>query len=141
MLTLLTQAAIKILSNIYIGTKKRSGSPLIVSLEATDVLLCKLTAAGLIRLVNMSEDEPNSLQISDAVYVPKISHDLTSYCLTRPPSEISLFDILEAIEEPLDCSKEVAESFYITCGRAAQKLGVINQVAKIYLKQIKLYDL
>ena len=120
MLTLLTKAAIVILSNIYMGVKQNSHRSLMISSEDAQTLFYKLIAAGLIRPVDALKDE---------------------YRLTRLPAEISLLDILEAIDEPLDCGKELAEDFYVNYGRAAQKLAVINQVARTYLKQIKLYDL
>ena len=49
--------------------------------------------------------------------------EIQSYIPTRKAVEISLLDILEAT------------------GRAAQKLGIINQIARIYLKEITLTDL
>ena len=55
--------------------------------------------------------------------------------------EISLLDILEATGEHLNCNRPITEQFYAQYGRAAQKLGIINQIARIYLREITLTDL
>ena len=50
-------------------------------------------------------------------------------------------EILEATGEHLNCNRPITEQFYAQYGRAAQKLGIINQIARIYLKEITLTDL
>lgn len=55
--------------------------------------------------------------------------------------EISLLDILEATGEHLNCNSPITERFYAQYGRAAQKLGIVNQITRIYLKEITLTDL
>lgn len=64
-----------------------------------------------------------------------------SYIPARKAVEISLLDILEATGEHLNCNRPITEQFYAQYGRAAQKLGIINQIARIYLKEITLTDL
>ena len=64
-----------------------------------------------------------------------------SYIPARKAVEISLLDILEATGEHLNCNRPITEQFYVQYGRAAQKLGIINQIARIYLKEITLTDL
>ena len=55
--------------------------------------------------------------------------------------EISLLDILEATGGHLNCNSPITERFYAQYGRAAQKLGIVNQITRIYLKEITLTDL
>ncbi|WP_240058946.1 hypothetical protein [Bacteroides stercoris] len=88
------------------------------------ILLPQLTNAGLIIL----KDAENPLETQ-------------SYIPARKAVEISLLDILEATGEYLNCNRPITEQFYVQYGRAAQKLGIINQIARIYLKEITLTDL
>ena len=88
------------------------------------ILLPQLTNAGLIIL----KDAENPLETQ-------------SYIPARNAVEISLLDILEATGEHLNCNRPITEQFYVQYGRAAQKLGIINQIARIYLKEITLTDL
>ena len=67
--------------------------------------------------------------------------EIQSYIPARKAVEISLLDILEATGEHLNCNRPITEQFYAQYGRAAQKLGIINQIARIYLKEITLTDL
>lgn len=55
--------------------------------------------------------------------------------------EISLLDILEATGEHLNCNHPATEEFYSRYSNAAQKLGVVNQMTRLYLENIKLNDL
>ena len=87
-------------------------------------ILDKLESAELIR----KKDESPGYQIN-------------SYELTRSMSEISLLDVLEATGEHLNCNYPTTEDFYSRFGRAAQKLGVVNQMTRLYLKEIKLVEL
>lgn len=66
---------------------------------------------------------------------------LCSYTLARPLNSITLLDVLNAIGEHLDCSREADEQFYGSLGLAARKLGVINTVTRQWLSEIKLTDL
>ena len=88
------------------------------------VLLTQLTNAGLIIL--KEKEHPQEIQ---------------SYIPAKKAMEISLMDILEATGEHLNCNRPITEQFYAQYGRAAQKLGIINQIARIYLKEITLTDL
>lgn len=66
---------------------------------------------------------------------------INSYELLRPIQEISLLDVLEATGEHLDCNRPTTEEFYSNYGRSGQKLGVVNYMTRLYLKEIKLFDL
>lgn len=68
-------------------------------------------------------------------------YQICSYELARPIAEISLLDILEATGEHLNCNHPTTEEFYSRFGRAAQRLGIINQMTRLYLKEIKLIEL
>lgn len=66
---------------------------------------------------------------------------MDSYRLSRPGYEISLLDILESIGEHLNCNYPTREEMYSCYRRAANKLGVINHITRIYLSDIRLVDL
>ena len=88
------------------------------------ILLPQLTNAGLIIL----KDAENPLETQ-------------SYIPAKKAMEISLLDILEATGGHLNCNSPITERFYAQYGRAAQKLGIVNQITRIYLKEITLTDL
>lgn len=124
MITPKTQAAIAVLNDIYAGESTVLTDECHLSEEERCVLLFKLTAAGLIRLSDHESPQ-----------------NLLSYRLTRRPSEITLLDILEATGEHLNCNHPTTEYFYIRYGKAAQKLGVVNQITRTYLQDITLSEL
>lgn len=123
MLTPLTQAAIALLSTIYIR-RARIDAELSLSEQDENALLQKMEDAGLI--YHTGEEQ---------------NHNLCRYKLARSPYEISLLDILEATGEHLNCNHPTGEEFYLHYGRTAQKLGVVNQMTRLYLQEIKLLDL
>ncbi|MCD8181835.1 MAG: hypothetical protein LUE99_00690 [Bacteroides sp.] len=86
--------------------------------------MCQLTEAGLIYLAD--KDNPQNVQ---------------SYYLVKEAADIALLDILEATGEHLNCNHPTTEEFYSRYGRAAQKLGVVNHMTRLYLEEIKLLDL
>ena len=88
------------------------------------VLLTQLTNAGLIIL--KEKEHPQEIQ---------------SYIPAKKAMEISLLDILEATGGHLNCNSPITERFYAQYGRAAQKLGIVNQIIRINLKEITLTDL
>lgn len=88
------------------------------------VLLTQLTNAGFIIL--KEKEHPQEIQ---------------SYIPAKKAMEISLLDILEATGGHLNCNSPITERFYAQYGRAAQKLGIVNQITRIYLKEITLTDL
>lgn len=124
MLTLLTQVAIAVLNDIY--TKEDTSRQVLACLPLKDKesLFDKLCSAGLLTLVNPEKPD-----------VPG------SYELIREPKNISLLDILEATGEHLVCTHPTTEAFYSRYRKAAQKLGIINHMTRVYLQEIKLYDL
>ena len=66
--------------------------------------------------------------------------ELSSYRLSRPLSEFSLLDVLEATGEHLNCNHPTTEEFYSRFGRIAQRLGVVNQMTRLYLSEIKITE-
>ena len=124
MITLKTQAAIAVLDDIYTGEKTTRTNKCSLSEEDRYTLLSKLTAAGIIQLVDLEKPQ-----------------DIYSYIPTRKSAEVTLLDILEATGEHLNCNHPTTEEFYMRYGNAAQKLGVVNQITRTYLKEIKLFDL
>lgn len=67
--------------------------------------------------------------------------ELSCYELTRPSYKISLLNILEAIGEHLNCNHPTYEEMYMHCRNAANKLGIINHMTRLYLSEIPLTDL
>ena len=124
MITLKTQAAIAVLDDIYTGEKTTRTNKYNLSEEDRCTLLSKLTAAGIIRLVDL--EKPQEIQ---------------SYTPARKSMDVSLLDILEATGEHLNCNHPTTEIFYSKYGNAAKKLGIVNQITRTYLKEIKLFDL
>ena len=124
MITPKTQAAIAILHDIYNGDGTTRTDECGLCDEDRYVLLFKLTVAGLIRLAD--RDNPQNIQ---------------SYRPIREVSDVSLLDILEATDEHLNCNHPTTEKFYERYGNAAKKLGVVNQITRTYLQEIKLFDL
>ena len=124
MITLKTQAAIAVLNDIYTGEGTARTDEYKLSGEEKYSLLVRLTTAGLIRLADKEH-----LQ------------DIRSYMPTRKSIEVSLLDILEATGEHLNCNHPTTEEFYLRYGNAAKKLGVVNQITRTYLQEIKLFDL
>lgn len=124
MITPRTQIAIAILNDIYTGECTIRTDEYIFSEEEKYVLLSKLTVAGLIRLAE--RENPQNIQ---------------SYKPVKKTAEVSLLDILEATGEHLNCNHSTTEQFYTRYGKAALKLGIVNQITRTYLKEIKLFDL
>lgn len=87
-------------------------------------LLQKLENGGLIRCTNADRRE-----------------ELSSYELTRPCHQTTLLELLEITGEHLNCNHPTNEVLYIRYRGAASKLGVINQMTRTYLSDIRLSDL
>lgn len=124
MITLKTQAAIAVLDDIYTGLNSTHIDEYKLSEEEKHFLLSELVTAGIIRLVDLEKPQ-----------------DIQSYSLNRKAMDISLLDILEATGEHLNCNHPTTENFYMKYGNAAKKLGIVNQITRTYLKEIKLFDL
>lgn len=124
MITPKTQAAIALLNDICNGEETPHPDDSGLSQEERRELLHRLATAGLI----YSTDN-------------KHPQDIHSYVPARKPAEVSLLDILEATGEHLNCNHPTTEEFYSRYGRAAVKLGVVNQITRTYLQEIRLSDL
>lgn len=124
MLTAMTQAAIALLGDIANGGSFDRTSHWSISSGDVSHLLSKLEAGGLICLKS-SESDP---------------HLPSSYKLKLPYHKISLLNVLEATGEHLNCNQPTKEELYVRYRGAANRLGVINQMTRIYLSEIKMSD-
>lgn len=122
MLTLLTQKAIAILHDIAAQDFRVAERYKIIPDEMT-VLLAKMERKELIaRKPGGRVDEERD------------------YNLCRPLAEISLLDVLEAVNENLNCNHPTTEEFYTRYGKVAHRLGVVNHMTRLYLAEIKLTE-
>ena len=122
MLSIRTQTAIAVLQDLSFDTVLQTANFLLSEGEWKD-LFDKLEAGRLIR--RLPNKEPGIL---------------SSYELSRPLSDISLLDVLEATNEPIRCNMPTLKNFIYTIGRIANKIGVFNQVARTFLADIKIAD-
>lgn len=122
MLSISTQTAIAVLHDLSLGSASQSSSFHLSQGEWKN-LFDKLEAGQLIRRLPGRE-----------------SGILSSYELSRPLSKISLLDVLEATDEPIRFNRPTPEAFYIRHGQIAQKIGVLNQVGRTFLADIKIAD-
>ena len=114
MLSIRTQTAIAVLQDLSFDTVLQTANFLLSEGEWKD-LFDKLEAGRLIR--RLPNKEPGIL---------------SSYELSRPLSDISLLDVLEATNEPIRCNMYHRQ--------IANKIGVFNQVARTFLADIKIAD-
>lgn len=122
MLTLLTQKTIAVLHDIAIQ-------------EPLGVQNYRIPAQELATILSRLECKKLISRVSDGRV------DLiTSYCLCHPLAEISLLDVLEAMDQHLNCNRPTTEEFYTRYGKVAQKLGVVNHMTRVYLSEIKMTD-
>lgn len=124
MLTPLTQTAISMLHTIANSGASDDFSRYALYMNTVSELLQKLENGGLIRCKDAEHRER-----------------LSSYELTRPCQQVSLLDLLELTGEHLNCNHPTNETLYAQYRGAAAKLGVVNQMTRIYLSEIKLSDL
>lgn len=122
MLTEFTQAAIAVLHDIFSGNTSQSDK-FSLSTEEQNFLLHKLEAGGLIcRLPGKEEGS------------------ISSYTLLYPLHKISLLDLLTVLNEPIHCNRTVSETAYSHHEMMATKMGVLMQVTRTFLSDIKLTD-
>lgn len=121
-LTQFTQTAIAVLHDISSGSIQQT-SNVSLSMEEWKDLFHKLETGGLIRRLSDKEEGV-----------------LTSYELLQPFHELTVLDLLIAINEPLNCARPVTEGSYSLHRIAAQKLGVLSQVIRMFLSDIKICD-
>ena len=107
MLSICTQTALSVLPDIALGNALQSVNYLLSAEEWKD-LFDKLEKGHLIRC--LPDKEPGNL---------------SSYALWHPLSEISLLDVLQALNEPI---------------QIANNIGIFNQVARTFLADIKIAD-
>lgn len=124
MLTPLTQNAIAILTAVGQNRNYYCPAEEYVIPEELNHLFTKLEARG---IISREGTAPEFLA--------------TSYRLTRPASQITLLDILEATGEHLNCNHPTREEMYQRYRQAANRLGVVNHITRLYLSEIKLSDL
>lgn len=122
MLSICTQTAIAVLHDIASGNDLQSAN-FLLSEEEWKELFDKLEQGQLIRLLPDRESGKPS-----------------SYALRRPLPEISLLDVLQALNEPIRCNTPTPEEFYINHSQIANKVGIFNQVARTFLADIKIAD-
>lgn len=122
MLTKHTQAAVALLQDIAVGSNLQSAN-FLLSEEDLSKLLGQLEAGGVIRHLPDKEERT-----------------LSSYKLCRPLREISLLEVLHAIDEPIHCNQPTPETYYSLYGMAAKKIGVLNQIACMFLSEVKMTD-
>lgn len=115
MLTPLTLTAISVLRHI---SSHETGNlqDLECGCKPLDELLDQLESAGLIRV---RTDQSGS-------GIPK------TYELTRPLFRISLLDLMEAVDQHLNCNQPDCEKMYARYHYAAHKLGIVNQMTRAY---------
>jgi len=124
MITLLTQTAIAVLNDIADPFSSNHPKQYAIDSEEIGKLLLRLEDGNII--CRKSPECP--LQ------------DPASYKLTRPKNSISLLDVLEAIGEHLNCNTPTKEELYLHFHKVAPRLGILNQITRTYLSQIKLTD-
>ena len=124
MLTPLTQTAISILHDIEHGEIVGNTPQYVFFQNTVSELLHTLEAGGLIRCKDTEHPE-----------------ELTSYELFRSYYQISLLELLETLDEHLDCNHPTKEVMYQQYRSAAHRLGIINHMTRLYLSEIKLIDL
>ena len=66
---------------------------------------------------------------------------VSSYCLACDYASITLLDVLETIGEGIYINSPHTDNFYNRYGVAARKLGVINQMVRLYLSEISAIEL
>ncbi|WP_294607764.1 hypothetical protein [uncultured Bacteroides sp.] len=120
MLSICTQTAITLLHDIASGNVVQSANILFSEEEWKD-LFDKLEQGRLIR--RLPDKEPGTL---------------SSYTLWRPLWEISLLDVLQALNEPIRCNMPTPEEFYVNHRQIANKVGIFNEVARKFLADIKI---
>lgn len=65
----------------------------------------------------------------------------SSYELFHRPVSISLLDLLEAIGEGICVNTPNKDEFYCCYGMTARKLGIVNQMTRLYLAEIHVTEI
>lgn len=122
MLTLKTKYTLAILHDIYLPDFKYSDKYHFPTTELYYTLK-QLQTAGLVKLL------PG-----------KIAGVLSSYILGKSYLEITLLDVLVAIDEGIRFNHKADMDFYEHYGCLARKLGVVNHMTRLYLKEFHIFD-
>lgn len=122
MLSTRTQTAIVVLHDLFSGNALQSDTFVLSEGEWQD-LFDKLEKGSIIH--RLPDREPGIL---------------SSYELSCPLPEISLLDVLQALNESIRCTTPTPEEFYNYHSQMANKIGVLNQVARTFLADIKISD-
>lgn len=128
MLTLRTQKAIALMYDLTLREENSVYTRYKTTPEEVEELLGCLEKKGLIIPIREVED---GMEQNKNHY---------AYRPARPFGEISLLDILEAIDEHLNCNYPATEEFYSRYNKVAQRLGVVNHMTRLYLQEIKLTE-
>lgn len=123
MLTLRTKFALALLHDIQYKDYQLSTSFHYSSSETASVL----QALSEKRLITKLDNSPFELP--------------QSYRFTCPYHNINLLALLEALGEGLYFNHPSDESFYARYGTTARKLGIVNQMTRVYLTEISIAEL
>lgn len=134
MLSPLTQIAITLLHNIAMHEPHEAIGHC-TSPEELRYIYTRLEQKG---MICRNEKEKEKVKTTEDADVD--TYTTCSYKLCRPLCEISLLEVLEAIDGHLNCNHPTTEAFYTRYGKVAQKLGVVNYITRLYLSEIKLID-
>lgn len=117
MLTLKTRYALALLHDIYQPAFRYSDKYNFPSTELIHTLE-QLQAAGLV--THLSGTTPG---------------ELSAYLFSKPYLEITLLDVLSAIDEGICFNHKTDIHFYEHYGCLARKLGVVNYMTRLYLSE------
>lgn len=134
MLSPLTQIAITLLHDIAMHEPHEAIGHC-TSPEELRYIYTRLEQKGMICRNEKEKEKAKTTEDADAD-----TYTTSSYKLCRPLCEISLLEVLEAIDGHLNCNHPTTEAFYTRYGKVAQKLGVVNYITRLYLSEIKLID-
>ena len=134
MLSPLTQIAITLLHDIAMHEPHEAIGHC-TSPEEVGYIYTRLEQKGMICRNEKEKEKVKTTEDADAD-----TYTTCSYKLCRPLCEISLLEVLEAIDGHLNCNHPTTEAFYTRYGKVAQKLGVVNYITRLYLSEIKLID-
>ena len=123
MLTLRTKLALAVLHDIQYKDYQLSTS---FNYSPSEIAYL-LQALSKGHLITLAENQPDNLP--------------ESYHLACEYHKINLLSILEALGEGIYFNRPSDENFYSCYGTTARKLGIINQMTRIYLMEISIAEL
>lgn len=128
--------------------KQVTMSAIRICIQTAIAVLHYLSSGNVLQPVNFSLPEEEWTDLFDKLEKGRLirllpdkeAGTLLSYELRRPLSEISLLDVLQAIHEPTRRSTSASETFSTCHGQTADKIGVLKQVARASLANIKISE-